>query len=396
MNLTTPNQTEIISNLAEMIAPLLHVSPPSHTHSPLNRTLERAWFHTDSPLNRTLDRPWLYQPYSPVGRCLAVIWSLLCASVAILGNSCVLVITSAQYNTLVIDKISIILIRNIAIADFVCGVFITLNIGYLITGRNIYGAVPCYLFTRLFYFFLGVGTIFISLLNLNKLHCLHYPLRVTARTFRQGYLICAGVWVTIAITWAGPLVNRLVHVTTVIVFQVGGSQCSSDTAASSGLVKVMTMTAAVLFALLPVLVILVTSVWLCCFVKRVTGAVQRQSILTLLFVSSAMFSSYIPYFCFVILRDTLPPEQTRSAWFSTFFKITILVLYVIYAANPIIYCLTIRSFATFVKMKITSCRRFSPFRLLPRFRTWLGLALFRLSRVVSWDQSESDGNRLPN
>ena len=362
MNLTTPNNTDVFTNI---------ILFSSATASPSD-------IHNGTSLEGNLDRVWLYQHYSPVGRHLAFIWSLFTAVLSIFGNITVFV-GSVKYNALPVDRVSISLIRNLAVADVTSGICIVINVAYITTGSNVYGEVLCYIFTRFFYFLQGVGTVFISTLNVNKLHCLLFPLRARSRTFRQGHVVCSIIWISTSLLSVVPVVFEMVDKTT-IEFLPGGNQCTKMSSDNSRVVYIFSTIAAVLLVLVPILTILITTIWLACLVKRVTGAIQRQGVLTLLLVSLVFISSYAPYFCFIIMRDSLPTELTHTIWFATFFRTTTLAVYASSAANPIIYSLSIRSFGTFVK----SSFKCGSLRIVPQIRFRLGLAVYRVTRVIGW------------
>ena len=383
MNLTALNQSEFVSNIGDSLGATL---------------LPRSVTRTMSPLERTLERSWLYDPFSSAGQYFAIFWSLLTASLATGGNGFVF-IASVKYNALTIDQVSVSLIRNLAVTDFGCGIIVALRLAYIVTGRNVYGTLICYIFSRVFFYLLGVGTIFISALNLNKLHCLLFPMRVPFRSFRQGHIFCSLVWVSVALVWLGPVVYRLVQEvddTSSIVFQAGGSQCTTETAAFSRTVLSLTRAAAFIFVLVPILVIIITTIWLACLVRKVVGAIQKQGVFTLIFVSVVFFSSYAPYFCFVILRDNLSTEQKNSPWFSAYFKITNLVVQANFAANPIIYCLTIRSFGAFAKTKIWRNLKHVPSQWLHRMRVRLGAVFFWVATMMGRNDVNPADEEPPN
>ena len=400
-NMVITTHTDVLSNIADIVDPVLGPATiPLGPTSLLPSLTNTSGFYTSVLLsntsvllsNGTSERAWLYAPFSPPGRILAICWCLFTSLLAMFGNTTVF-LASVKYNALTVDKVSITLISNLAVVDFLSGVLTTLNLGYLVTGQNIYGNLICYLLTRIFFYLLSVGTVLIALLNLNKLHCLLYPMRVPNKTFRHGLLLCSLVWISIALIWLGTVVSRLAHTdTSTILFQIGGIQCSTSTAAHSKMVRVLTGIASVFFVVLPLLAIIVTSIWLACIVRRVTGALQRQGVFTMLLVSSVLFLSFLPYLCVTIMRDTLPEGQSSSVWFCVLFKVATLARNVNFAANPIIYCFTIRSFGFFVKSFISKWCEWSPLGLLRSLRVRLESGLVQLATVVGFSRNSSAGS----
>ena len=380
MDLFLTNSSEALADISDLLPfPLVHPS----SRSPLS-------FSSPHTARNSFENFSMKHPYSTAGRYTAIAWSLITALVALLGNA-VVYIASVKYKALAVDRVSKVLIANLAVADCGCGLLTALTVAYMITERNVYGKELCYIFTRSFYFFLSVGSTFISALNLNKLHCLLFPLRVSSRNTRQGHLLCASVWLSIALVWIPLLTIRLVGEK--IVFQPAdsGYQCNSEASAGSPIVKILTVVVGVLFVFLPVLTILITAIWLGALVKRVTGGIQRQSVLTLIFISLVFFISYIPLFCLGYVKRNISEErQAHLPWLPLLLQVSTLLVNVNFAANPLIYFLTIRSFSVFVKVGVKSCLSCVPPRMLRVRQISVRLALYRVGRIIGWRREHEE------
>lgn len=87
----------------------------------------------------TLNRTYLhYTSLNPAEHSALISWIITVSIFTILGNGAVL-ISSIKFNAIKVDRISIILIRNLAIADLGYGVYLGLTAGYVFTRSNIFG-----------------------------------------------------------------------------------------------------------------------------------------------------------------------------------------------------------------------------------------------------------------
>jgi len=110
--------------------------------------------------------------------------------------------------------------------------------------------------------------------------------------------------------------------------------------------------------------VVITTIWMLFFVKKVSG-IQRQTIFTLLVVSVTFFVSLAPTVVFslitltskkLISQDELELGLGTIKTVNILFMISSFSICINSAANPFIYCLTIRSFGAFIKIKFISAK----------------------------------------
>ena len=286
-------------------------------------------------------------------RTLIVSWKLLTAFLAILGNGTVL-LTSIKYHAIRLDRVSIILIRNLAVSDLGFGLVILVTLVNDVEGRNMLGSSLCYIITMIQYFFLVVSSGLLSSLNCNKLMVLLFPLQSYGRSCKRGLFISASIWVSIGALQAGGVAANFLIDNIHIEFNKYNHRCVVvTTVASIPLAATFTVVdlLKVCLMLVPILVILITTIRMFWFVTRVRG-IQRHGVLTLLGVSVTYCFSFAPCFVFYVMKVVMREEVQVERWFKTFQMIVPLAICINFAANPLIYCLTIRSFGRFLKMKL--------------------------------------------
>jgi hypothetical protein len=105
--------------------------------------------------------------------------------------------------------------------------------------------------------------------------------------------------------------------------------------------------------LIPMFCVIVTTIWMMYFVRRING-IQRQTVVTLVVVSAVFFLSLVPALAIAAASAIIKAPTGR--WSTILELITPVAYSINCAANPLIYCLTIRSYGAFVKLKLTSAR----------------------------------------
>ena len=283
-------------------------------------------------------------PLSNTERTALVIWSLLVAVISVSGNLIVLV-SSLKYNALRLDKVTVTLIRNICVADLSFVAFILLTVGNIVGQDYQYGNFLCF-WSYCFAMSLTATEMgLICGLNASKLVTLLHPLRASSRKTRTGKMIAGIVWI-LPFGWTFTVrVYNYLNDEITAYFDTPIFQClpiiHTDLAAT------MVQVGGVIFNLLPSLVLIVTTVWLFLFIHKTNG-VHKCTILTLTLVSGVFLLAYGPYSVGVFLY----PSRQHSPQFMVFFRFAAFSTYLNYAANPIIYFITVRSFREFLLTKV--------------------------------------------
>ena len=285
-----------------------------------------------------------------------IAWCALTLLLCLPGNTLILV-ASIKYKALKLDKVSIVLIENIAVADLGMALFMVLpRMVSVIAARWEYA---CDVTAYAIFLFPGVSILSVTALNISKLTCLLFPLRARLRTHTQGRIIGASLWACIVLVFA--LVQGILSITE--SHNLGTSydetlyMCNPYTSDVEPLYFIMIG----FFTIPPILVILVTTIWLMVYVQKVRG-LSKESVVTLIAISLVFIVAFIPIGAKLIvgsiisslIRLTIGHERTASAsalfnWYrDDYTHFAHSVPYLNCMANPIIYLFTVNSFKTFV------------------------------------------------
>lgn len=129
---------------------------------------------------------------------LLITWSLLTAVVCLVGNYFVLAGT-IQHNAIRLDKLSLVLIKNLAASDIFNTVFVVLpGIGTLYTGRALFqdNLVVCTLHSYILFLVPVCNSLMVCALTLNKLLILLNPLKTLSGGEKTGWSVAVGAWLS--------------------------------------------------------------------------------------------------------------------------------------------------------------------------------------------------------
>ena len=265
------------------------------------------------------------------------IWTLTVMIFCVFGNLFVL-ISSLTNKSIKLDRVSVTIIRNIALVDIGFSVNMALTLVSIIQNSWQFGHLLC-IISNYWSLYFGIAEIcLICSLNLSKLNILLYPLRAKSRRKITGVVISAAMWVI-------PLFNVIPNILLgrVVEFRLSFFRCEGYFVGR--LFKLIPLINVVVFMLVPMLLVAVGIVWLLLYLRKVSG-LQRQGIATILGISSCYFLSFLPWGLFYVLRGPLNLGSNvyvavyyyRFATFATFTN---------FAANPIIYFVSLKSFRDF-------------------------------------------------
>ena len=280
-------------------------------------------------------------------------WTSIIAFIAIFWNAIVLV-SSVKYNAIRLDRISIILIRNLAISDLGYGVYMVISLVNLVYKRAVLGSVPCYIATMISHSLLAASCCFLVALNVSKLIALLFPLQSTTRSFERGYKISILIWTLIVVCHIAYILAVLIPGDFNVKYDYNSFKCTATQEARASVILGTLIN--VMFTLIPILLILVTTVWMLRYVMPLQG-IQRQGVVTLIVVSAVFFFSLLPAITYFILRQVLSETVKSAAWFSQLYRVILLAICINSAANPLCYLMTVHSFGAFIKMKLKAGRK---------------------------------------
>ena len=295
-------------------------------------------------VNTSAEETWYDNPPSAAGRYVMLIWTCTAVIISLVGNTTVLV-ASIKYNAIKLDKISIVLLRNLSAADILYTFYTILLLPLLSQQRDVYGDPFCWVSTAFGYFLAFVDITLICLLNIAKLTTLLYPFDARLRSARTGHIIACTVWLVVSCaSTALALYNNLMNEMP-FVLDSATYKCSSNVEPDAG--SFVAAAFVVVFGITPTLIIAVSSAWLLHFVHKVRG-LRMEGVVTVLLVSFVFFVSYVPYSVYEVVRKFMTARSKNTAWFLLFRKFVVYFVYVNYAGNPVVYFVSVRSFREFV------------------------------------------------
>ena len=132
-------------------------------------------------------------------RYILIAWSSIALLGSLFGNSVILLAT-VKYKAIRLDKVSVVLIKNIAINDLIMGLSaVHPSLVSLVYGTWPYGKLAC----TVSYYIAGptsyvAAVLQVCALHLNKIYTLVFPLRAVGRSRKLGFRICVVVWLLTA------------------------------------------------------------------------------------------------------------------------------------------------------------------------------------------------------
>ena len=282
-----------------------------------------------------------YLPRSPDQiRYLMGAWTLVAILFDVIGNILVLVI--CRSGRIKLDKTSVIIIRNLSVADIGYSIYMMSVLGSIMAANGLFNERWCVVLLYTGYCFVSADVYLLCFLNINKLVTLKSPLRAKFRSARYGHVIVATIWI-VSISLSFTKTAFLLGTSNLdMTYQHLTYECV-PVYTDNAVRWIMVVTTTVIVILIPLFVTVVTTILLFWHIHRVRG-VQKQTIRTLLLVSTVFTVSYLPYAVTAVTQTVLVDETEFPGWFHLLYQISHNLLYLNYAANPLIYIFTIKSF----------------------------------------------------
>ncbi|KAL5250966.1 hypothetical protein ACHWQZ_G016633 [Mnemiopsis leidyi] len=290
---------------------------------------------------------------SPWTKNLLASWSIFSIILSLLGNTTVLV-SSVCYKAIKLDKVSVVLIENIAVADLGETLFVILPTTWslLTDQRTVFsffthdslGKVLCYAVAHLQFLFPLASLFMICALNINKLVCLTSPLRSHVRSELPAYFVAFLAWSAYGLRI---LAVKMANEKVVYGHWEKGFRCGVDITKKVFWPDVVLM---VLFGGVPTVVLSFCIVFMICIVSRVVK-VKREAMVLNILVSLAFAVSVGPS----VVRVVWLGVGVSTDLLPTCFKLWVVGVftnYIMSFANPIIYYFSCRSFQNFIDRQI--------------------------------------------
>ena len=280
------------------------------------------------------------------GYILSLIWTQLCLVLALLGNF-FLLYASICHGAIRLDKTSVWILRNLAVADILNVLFLLLPIIVsLYAGEWVFGVQACNIQTAYKWCFALANVFLLNALALNKLLRCVYPLRcyTSSLTQRAGVTAATVLFSVIHPVWQ----FYAIYHSNILVVTFSRSQCLCwsfiDTKASSKLETAFNAALQIGLNAVPSLTLLVLNTLLIVYaVRKSTSAVKKTNIVVVVLVIGAFLSVSLTHLVYGTLRHGVSWDDSRVAeirvlYFSWFF---------INIINPFIYVLTNEGFRAF-------------------------------------------------
>lgn len=274
---------------------------------------------------------------------LLTTWNIISAILATSGNITVL-LAALKYNSVKLDKISVVLITNTAIADL--GFVLTSilpSILNVIAERPVLPHSISYIFNLADEICLCGDIYLLCAMNISKLTTLIYPLRSRSRTKKTGWKIAGSVW-TFDVIISLLLPYWLCEPPEIFNYITFHSNSYYSLKCGSW----YSLYFAIFILLGPFFLILLTSVWLLVYAasKRSTG-LQKQGVLTVILVSVNFFISNIPHSLYFVVQST-GIDMMNIPHFPQITRFVVYIINLNIITNCMIYYLSIASFKRFV------------------------------------------------
>ena len=280
---------------------------------------------------------------------LLAAWSIFSIILSLLGNITVLV-SSLCYRAIKLDKVSVVLIENIAVADLGDTLLVILPTTWsLLTDEKTVvhfftheplGKVMCYAVAHLQFLFPLASLFMICALNISKLICLVFPLRSHVRSKIPAYCVAGLAWSAyglrlLAVEMAGEKV--------VYGYWEKGFRCGVDITKKVSWPDVILM---VLFGGIPTIVLTSCIVLMVFYVSRVAD-VRREAIVVNILVTVVFAVSVGPAVARVVWLGVGVSADLLPTCFNLW-VVGVFTNYIMSFANPFIYYFSCKSFQNFI------------------------------------------------
>ena len=284
-----------------------------------------------------------------------LIWSLLSFILGVCGNVFVLYATII-YNAIKLDKMSIWIIKNLAVVDLCNCVFVVVPAIAVLycEGKWVFGPAMCYAFAIYVFTFVVANAFLINLLSnsINKLMRCVYPLRNFNCSRRQRILVSLSTVIfslSIIISHIILLSNSKFYVLTKGYKITPLKTCFAEFPKTPYLnVSVLIgLTISLIYDGVPcITLVLTTTILLIYAIKKTNRPINKLNVFMVILVTASFLISFLPVVIHTIahLLSTISKEQLDKifewAWSSTFVSSWI---------NPIIYLAMNQSFRDFTR-----------------------------------------------
>ena len=289
---------------------------------------------------------------------ILIIYLLIVLLSSLIGDSIIL-IASARYNAIKLNKFIVVVMQHIAVADILQSVSSVLpTFVALISDFRIQGEIPGYIIYFLIACSYGSSNILITLLTTSKLAILKLPLRTRGWAEQGAHVICTSIWLSL-IVFCGIFLGLCEHV---LFFSYIEYNVAVFLQTSIG--REVFTCYLVISSIVPTFIVaLSTSAILLHLLKarkvseRTGGRVRWQGIAAVSATATVFCVSAIPAAIsfFAATGDSISSSKKLLALVSkvTFVRTTAFMSALNLMCNIYIYWFAVQSFREFIKSKVT-------------------------------------------
>ena len=268
--------------------------------------------------------------------------------VGIFGNGTVLY-SSLRYNAIRLDRASLILVQNLAVADIIYTICVILpQLVTYMAGKWVLGKVFCFIAAQISFIPGSVNTLTVLLITTYRIWLVTYPFSSISEI--KVKIIAITTWILAS---AGTVISLSYNSSS--TFNPANGKCMSgvyENLKAMALLKI----ALILIVMIPLFVITVENIALCVIAVRSSIRQTKANYKALVMVcalSGIFIISWVPYVTYTLMKSK-NPEISQTLDLLAFHCI-----YINAFANPILYTLTNKRFGNYVKDILS--RVFCPF-----------------------------------
>ena len=141
--------------------------------------------------------PYINYQLPPYSTTALIIWSLLTAIVSLSGN-CIILIGTIKHNAIKLDKLSLVLIKNLAVSDILNTLLVVIpGVVTLHTREALFqdNLLVCTLSSYVQFVVPIFNSLVVCALTVNKLMILLDPLKTLSGSDMTGYFLVLGAWI---------------------------------------------------------------------------------------------------------------------------------------------------------------------------------------------------------
>ena len=270
---------------------------------------------------------------------------------SLIGDSIIL-LASLKYRAIKQNKVIVAVIQHLAVCDLLQTVFRVLPTATaMVADKWVMDEVMCHVQNSIAMAMGGATMVLTCVMSTTKLVHVKYPFLARTWTQNFGHRICSTVWAVILALYTPILYVKLVLIRDTVHFDYNSYQCSYFHI-SNDVPSWYRLYYSITYAILHFLsysILIVTSFLLLLAAKAVRSrngeTVRLEGLITVLVTVGVYLISFMPAMV-IFVASLMGTEFAPRIW-----RAMVFVSYLNIIANFYIYCLTIKSFKEFLKMK---------------------------------------------